>query len=172
MRYSYEPRKLWRKWLQTWFGFANHLIRFTYYISWEKWVGKKSNHSKVVYRNVNPLLGFLTAESQNPKVDMPNLDYLSQWHTFTRRVCGSTWLQEEIRKDMRSKEIGMHAQDMKTVLDSIVNTIKGTYMTFQWAQESLRWQRLSYSYSMTNEKCEESGYGLDLDCLTNELTVY
>jgi hypothetical protein len=34
-------------------------------------------------------------------------------------------LQEEIRKDMRSKEIGMHAHDMTTVLDSIVNIIRG-----------------------------------------------
>ena len=44
----------------------------------KKWAGHKINHSMVVYLNVNPLLGFLTTEPQNPKVDVPNLiNYLN-----------------------------------------------------------------------------------------------
>ena len=69
-------------------------------------------------------------ESENPKVDMPNLITYLNDTPLLEEVCGSTWLQEEIRKDMRSKEIGMHAQDMRTVLDSIVNTIRGDLHDF------------------------------------------
>jgi hypothetical protein len=39
------------------------------------------------------------------------------------------WFQEWLSKDMCLEEIGLHAQNMITILGSIVNRIGGTYMT-------------------------------------------
>ena len=52
------------------------------------------------------------------------------------------------------KEIELHAHNMITILDSIVNIIVGgAYMTVSWTRES--------PHELRNY--EESGYGLDLD---------
>ena len=52
------------------------------------------------------------------------------------------------QNEMRLKEIGLHvcAQNILSILGSIVCMIRGTYMTIQCAQESSLWSWIRYSY--------------------------
>ena len=59
-----------------------------------------------------------------PKVDVPRFNTTTMWTpAFEWYVvrCGS--------KNACSKEIGQHAQNMLTILSSLVNMLWGTYMT-------------------------------------------
>ena len=92
--------------------------------------------------------GFLTCEKHTKlcqkaeckvhysKVDMPNsVTYRNQTPTCEWYVvwCGS---KNGYQKDMRSKEIGQCAQNMITILGSLVKSIRGgAYMTILWAQQ-------------------------------------
>ena len=62
-------------------------------------------------------------------VDVPNLiTYLTCTPIFEWYVvwCG---YKNEYKKDMCLKEIGLHAQNMITILSFTINMIGGTYMT-------------------------------------------
>jgi hypothetical protein len=55
---------------------------------------------------------------------------ISDWYVL---CCGS---KNRNPKDMCSEEFGLHAQNTRTILDSILNTIGGIYMTISCAKES------------------------------------
>ena len=71
----------------------------------------------------------MVSENLGAKVDEPNLiTYLNWTPIFEWCVvrCGS---KNGYQKDMCLKEIGLHAQNMIIILDSIVNVIGETFMT-------------------------------------------
>ena len=68
-------------------------------------------------------------------------------------MCGLVWLQEWIQKDICSKEIGLHAQIMITLLSPIVNIIGGIYIDNKC------------DIHMNFEEYEANGCNLDLDLL-------
>ena len=62
-------------------------------------------------------------------VDVPNSNTTLTWTPIFESYvvrCGS---KNGHQKDMSLKEIGLHAQNMLTILGSKVNMIWGTYMT-------------------------------------------
>ena len=61
------------------------------------------------------------------------------------------------------KEIGLHTQNLLTILDSIINTIGETYMIAKY--EILQFYNSCDIY-VSSKNYEESGYSLDLDLLT------
>ena len=70
------------------------------------------------------------------RVDVPNSIVYLNWMPILERYmvrCGS---KNGYLKVMWLKEIGLCAQDVITILGSIINKIERTYMTIQQPQES------------------------------------
>jgi hypothetical protein len=62
--------------------------------------------------------------------------YISYQDTYSWMVCGLSWLPKWILKKHVLNEIGPHAQNMITILGSIVNMITKIYITIWWRWDS------------------------------------
>jgi hypothetical protein len=65
------------------------------------------------------------------KVDVSQSNIAIMWAPIIQVVCGKVWIQEQTPNNMCLKEIGIRAQNMLTILSSIVNMIEGAYLTTQ-----------------------------------------
>lgn len=62
--------------------------------------------------------------------------YISYQDTYAWIVYDLSWLPKRILKKHVLNEIGLYAKSMITILSSMVNMIRKTYITIWWTQDS------------------------------------
>ena len=70
------------------------------------------------------------------------------------------WLQEQTPEDMHVKEIGLHVENIITIIDSIINIVgRDLYDHFIITKIFIFYNK--QDIPLNSKNCEESDYGLD-----------
>ena len=122
--------------------------------------GKVDTRSHGHWHGEAPNLSYLSQHTSQDDDNHPETYIIVEWYVAMSR-CEST--KEHQKHIMCSKEIGLHAHNMLTILSSIVNMMEGPIWPVN-EQGNLHFDN-KWDFHMSFDNYEANGYMHDLDLL-------